>query len=135
MLENWIYDKEILLKISKHYKTGKPLNDTMIDNIVNSKNGLNAIYTLHSIFQGTYDLLLYSAFDKKLLEQPTTLNSHGKKELDLNFMRKHIVHKGNNSVDTQKLWHDLSRKIDLTETIETGNPAATFGHIISGYES
>ena len=74
MLENWVFDGQILKRISKHYKTGKPLNDTMIAGIENSKNGLNAMYTLHSIFQGTYDLLLYSAFDEKLLNTPTSLN-------------------------------------------------------------
>jgi Zn-dependent oligopeptidase len=39
------------------------------------------------------------------------------------------------TVDTQKLWHDLERQIDFTESIESGNPAATWGHIISGYDS
>jgi len=31
MLENWMWQKEILKKISKHYKTGEPMSDAMID--------------------------------------------------------------------------------------------------------
>lgn len=87
----------------------------MIDNIINSKNGLNAMYTLHSIFQGTFDLLLYSAFDKKLLSSTTKL-SQNNKSLDTNSFRKHIIQNGK-TVNTQKLWHDLEKKIDLTESI------------------
>jgi len=31
MLENWIWDKEIMKKVSKHYKTGKSLPEDLID--------------------------------------------------------------------------------------------------------
>jgi len=33
MLEEWMYDPAILKKVSKHYQTGQPLPDTLIDNI------------------------------------------------------------------------------------------------------
>jgi len=38
MLERWLDQKEILKKISAHYKTKKPLPDDMIENIIQSKN-------------------------------------------------------------------------------------------------
>jgi len=38
MLENWMWQKQILKKVSKHYKTGKPLPDAMIDAKIKSKN-------------------------------------------------------------------------------------------------
>ena len=31
MLENWMWQKDILKKITKHYKTGEPMPDEMID--------------------------------------------------------------------------------------------------------
>jgi Zn-dependent oligopeptidase len=34
MLENWIYDRNILKKVTKHYKTGKPMPDHIIDSII-----------------------------------------------------------------------------------------------------
>ena len=34
MLEEWLWDKEILKKVSKHYQTGEPLSDEVIDNII-----------------------------------------------------------------------------------------------------
>jgi len=37
MLEEWMSDKEILKKISGHYKTGEPLDNTTIENILQLK--------------------------------------------------------------------------------------------------
>lgn len=38
MLEEWLYDKNILKQVSSHYKTGEPLSDETIDNIIALKN-------------------------------------------------------------------------------------------------
>jgi len=38
MLEEWMYDRDVLKKLSKHYKTGEPLPDKMIATIVDLKN-------------------------------------------------------------------------------------------------
>jgi len=46
MLENWIWDKDILKKVSKHYKTGEPLPDDIIDKKLASKNAHIASETL-----------------------------------------------------------------------------------------
>jgi len=46
MLENWIWDKDILRKVSKHYKTGEPLPDDIIDKKLASKNAHIASETL-----------------------------------------------------------------------------------------
>jgi len=50
MLENWVVDKDILKRISKHYKTGLPLNDTMIGSLSDGNKKLNGLSTLHQIF-------------------------------------------------------------------------------------
>jgi thimet oligopeptidase len=36
MLENWIWQKEILHKVSKHVKTGEPIPDDLIDKKIKS---------------------------------------------------------------------------------------------------
>jgi Zn-dependent oligopeptidase len=69
MLENWIWDKNILRKVSKHYKTGLPMPDDLIDKKIATKNENIATKTLNQIFLGTIDLLLYSANDKPLLSK------------------------------------------------------------------
>ncbi len=38
MLEEWLHDKDILKKVSKHYITGQPLPDDIIDAILQLKN-------------------------------------------------------------------------------------------------
>jgi Zn-dependent oligopeptidase len=63
MLENWIWDKDLLKKVSKHYKTGKHLSDKTIAAKIRSKNDMVATATLNQIFLGTLDLMLYSAQD------------------------------------------------------------------------
>ena len=50
MLENWIYDKNILKKVSKHHNTGKPLPDNMIDSIIETKTMNSAMDAMVSIF-------------------------------------------------------------------------------------
>jgi len=61
MLENWIWDKDILKKVSKHYQTGEPLSDDVIDKKIALKRAHQALDTLEQIFRGTLDLLIYTA--------------------------------------------------------------------------
>ena len=68
MLENWIWDKQILKKVSSHYLTKKPLPDKVIDKKIASKNEFGAMHTLTAIFQSSLDLLLHSAHDSVLLQ-------------------------------------------------------------------
>jgi len=46
MLENWCWDKEMLKKFSKHYKTGETLPDDLIDKKIAVKNLNNALAKL-----------------------------------------------------------------------------------------
>jgi len=47
MLENWMWEPKILKKVSKHYKTGKPLPDDMIEAKIKSRNDFQATKTLN----------------------------------------------------------------------------------------
>ena len=137
VLEHWIWDKEILKRVSKNWETGEPMPDSTIQALIEGQHQLQSTYTLHNIFEGSFDLLLYSAFDKTLLNSPVKLsnqtNSRGFQ--DLNTLRKSIKKKDGFKVDIQALWHQLQKSIDQSHPLENTNPAATFGHVISGYDS
>ena len=130
MLENWIWDKDILKKVSKHYETGQPLPDKMIEQKIASQSGMVATATLNQIFLGSVDLLLYSASDRKMLADTGSQAGGG-----LASWRKQIKHKTGYQVDTEALWHFLSSKIQREELQEGVNPIGAFGHLIGGYES
>lgn len=61
MLENWMWQPKVLKQISRHYKTGKSLDDDMINKKVASKNLHTATETLNQITLATVDLIINSA--------------------------------------------------------------------------
>jgi thimet oligopeptidase len=56
MLEEWLWDKEILQKVSKHYSSGEPLPDTMIDSIIALKNFDTGSTTLQQAYYAKFSL-------------------------------------------------------------------------------
>lgn len=46
MLENWVWDKTIMKRVSKHFETGEQLPDDLIDKKIGIKNLLEATFTL-----------------------------------------------------------------------------------------
>lgn len=46
MLENWVWDKDIMKRLSKHFKTGESLPVELIDKKIEAKNLNQAIFTL-----------------------------------------------------------------------------------------
>ena len=59
MLEEWLWDKEILKKVSKHYKTGESLPDQMIDNIIALKRYDAGNFVTRQTMLAQYALDLY----------------------------------------------------------------------------
>lgn len=60
LLELWVWDKDVLKKISSHYQTGAPLPDADIDRLIASKNLNSGLRYLRQIFYGTIDQLYHS---------------------------------------------------------------------------
>lgn len=104
-LENWCFEKEALLRLSKHHKTGVPLPDHLIDALIKSKNANIATFTRRQIFFATIDMKLHTTTSK---DAPAS---------------------------TQQLWKDLSIQITKVPPPENTNGAATFNHIMSGYQA
>lgn len=59
MLEEWLWDPEILTKVSSHYVTGQSLPDTMIANILKLKNYDSGGFVTRQAMLAQYSLDLY----------------------------------------------------------------------------
>lgn len=102
MLENWVWEKDILKKISKHYKTGEPLPDSLIDKMVAAQHANEGIYWSRQLFFGMVDML---------------------------------YHTSGETVDTTKVWNELTPKIFLMDPTEGAAAQASFGHLMGGYDA
>jgi len=63
MLENWTWEKESLSLFAKHFETGEPFPDELLENMLKAKNVSSGIATLQQVFYGTLDMTLYDGFD------------------------------------------------------------------------
>jgi Zn-dependent oligopeptidase len=46
MLENWCWNKEALKLMSSHYKTGAPIDEKLVDDLIKAKNSFSGIFTM-----------------------------------------------------------------------------------------
>jgi thimet oligopeptidase len=60
MLEHWCWDREVLRSFSRHYETGEPLPDSLLDAMVAAKNLSSGVLTLRQMFFATLDFTLHS---------------------------------------------------------------------------
>lgn len=107
MLENWVWDKSIIKRVSKHFQTGEPLPDETIDKKIGIKNLLEATFTLRQLFYGSFDYLLHSANDQTLLNM-----EYESTDFNIGNYRKNMKKEGL-KVDTDDLWHKLTKVITL----------------------
>lgn len=70
MLEEWLWDKDILKMVSSHYQTGESLPDELITNIINLKTYDSALF-VHG--QGCYALLALQYYAPGAQKDPYTL--------------------------------------------------------------
>lgn len=60
MLQNWVWDKDILKRLSRHWESGEPLPDEMIGRIIAAKNHNNAMFYLRQMFFARFDQDIHS---------------------------------------------------------------------------
>lgn len=107
MLEQWLWDPSILQKITKHYKTGEPLPQALIDAKVKSQNVFSGRDTLRQLHFATFSLEVFSV---PFSVSPQPLN-------------------------TQKLYHDIyNRLLPEVAVPGTGHSECAFGHLM-GYDA
>lgn len=108
MLEYWTWLKDELKKLSRHYKTGEPMDDGLIDDLIRTKNVNLGLHNLRQLHFALFDMTLHTKTEEKDIE----------------------------ALDLFKLWNEL--RFELVGLDDDNNPTpgyASFGHIAGGYES
>lgn len=60
MMENWVWDKQMLRTLSRHYETGSPLPDDLIDRMIAARNASSGIWNMRQLVFGTLDMRLHT---------------------------------------------------------------------------
>jgi Zn-dependent oligopeptidase len=101
MLENWMWNDQILSRVSSHVETGEPLPAELIKKKLAIKNLNEAYFTLRQLFYGTFDFVLHSAVDENLLKLEAEESNYS-----ITKVRKDLKKNGNR-VNTRALWYQL----------------------------
>lgn len=59
MLEHWAWNKKSLALLSSHYKTGKPIPEKLMNNLIASKDHLLRYSTLLQLVRGIFDITIH----------------------------------------------------------------------------
>jgi thimet oligopeptidase len=86
IMENWVWNKTMLKKLSKHYKTGKSLDTKTVDKILKGKTFQNAYHYLRQIILGKIDMDMHTG---KIKDGNAAYREISKKYFDLELPEKH----------------------------------------------
>lgn len=114
MLENWCWKPAQLKALSKHWESGEPITDELIEKLIKTKHVNAALFNLRQLHFGLFDIFVHS------------VESHEAIEI----------------LDASKLYNQMRADIagldgpeKLGESSNWGNGQATFGHLIGGYDA
>jgi Zn-dependent oligopeptidase len=105
MLENWCWQKTVLERLSKHYQTGKPLPDGLLQSMIKAKHVCVAFSSLRQIYLARLDLTIHGP------DPPT------------------------DSAGLQAIVDELRPKIALVDNPNGNNILRTFGHLMKQYSA
>ncbi len=60
IMENWVWNKEVLTKLTSHFETGAAMDEAMIDRIIKGKTFQNAYFYTRQLIQGKLDLDIHT---------------------------------------------------------------------------
>ncbi|CAG8540463.1 6269_t:CDS:10, partial [Ambispora gerdemannii] len=79
-MENFVYEPEIISRLSAHVETGKPMPEDMINSLVKDRQYLAGLTTTRQLHFAQVDLTLHSNFTPP---EPTAVNANQKTVFDL----------------------------------------------------
>ncbi|KAJ2611633.1 metalloendopeptidase [Coemansia sp. RSA 1804] len=108
MLENWGWEPSVLRRFAKHYRTGEPIPNELVERLVAAKNEGAGLFNLRQAFLGLFDMAIHNTSDGDSIDVRTLYRT----------MRKEITRFSGNEDDGT-----------------TACGAATFGHMMGGYDA
>ncbi|GMM30853.1 metalloendopeptidase [Martiniozyma asiatica (nom. inval.)] len=109
LLEYFCWEPAQLKFLSSHYETGEPLDDSLIESLVKSKNVNGAMFNLRQLHFGLFDMSLHTSTVDEIK---------------------------NNKLNVYSLWNDMREEIcGLSNGGEQFRGFGSFGHMMGGYAS
>ena len=59
IMENWTWEPTVLSRFARHYQSGEPMPEALLESMVAARNQNIALKTLRQVFYGQYDLALH----------------------------------------------------------------------------
>ncbi|CCE63486.1 hypothetical protein TPHA_0E03970 [Tetrapisispora phaffii CBS 4417] len=104
MLEFWTWNKNELLSLSKHYKTGEKIPESLLESLIATKHVNGALFALRQLHFGLFDMKVHTTTDDNQID----------------------------NMDLVQLWNGLREEISLVENGDEMNKGYdSFGHIMS----
>lgn len=60
MLENWVWEREPLMRMSGHYKDNSPIPEDLLEKLTKSRLANAGVFNLRQITLGTFDQRIHS---------------------------------------------------------------------------
>lgn len=130
IMELWLSDKKYLKSVTKHYITGKKIDDVFIDNLLSAKNLFKSLFYMRQIIYGIFDLdiNIKDVVNKRDYLQDLFAKYYIKDEEDIIFLSRfaHLA-RGYDAGYYSYIWAEIIVHDVFSEFIKSGIENKTIG--------